>query len=79
MTASDPGASQPEPAADATATGQGWARKLGTGLGCLFLLVGGAVLVFVALAYVFNEPAIAIAAVALVVALAAYRSRQGKS
>lgn len=79
MTASDPGTSGPEPTSDASAGGQGWAGKLGTGLGCLFLLVGGAVLVFVALAYVFNEPAITLAAVALIVALVAYRSRKGKA
>lgn len=79
MTTPEPGPSGPEPAAGPAAGGQSWARKLGTGLGCLFLLVGGAVLAFVALAYFLNEPAITLAAVALVVALSAYGSRRGKS
>lgn len=78
MTAPDPGTSGSEPSAGTPASGQSLARKLGTGLGCLFLVVGGAVLVVVALAYVFNEPALALAAVALVVALVAYRSRRAK-
>lgn len=56
---------------------QRFLKAVGTGLGCLFLLVGGAVLVIVALAYFFEEPAIAIAAIALVVAMAAYKSRRG--
>lgn len=77
MTAPGSGPGGGEPADAAAPTGApGWIRTLGTGLGCLFLLVGGAVLVVVALAYVFNEPALALAAVALVVALVAYRSRR---
>lgn len=51
-------------------------RSLGTGLGCLFLLVGGAALVVVAPAYFFHQPALGVATVALVVAVAAYRSRR---
>lgn len=53
----------------------GLVRSLGTGPGCLLLLVGGAALVVVALAYFFHQPALGVAAVALVVAVAAYRSR----
>ena len=48
---------------------------LGTGLGCLFLLLGAVVLAVVALAYFFNEPALGVAVIALVVALAALKSR----
>ncbi len=53
----------------------GVVRSLGTGLGCLFLLLGTPVLVVVALAYFFDQPALGLAAIALVVAVAAYRSR----
>lgn len=58
---------------------KGIMRSLGTGVGCLLLLVGAAVLVVVALAYFFNEPALSLAAVALVVAVIAYRARRGTS
>ena len=55
------------------------ARSVGTGFGCVLLLVGAVILVMVGLAYVFNEPALTLAAVALVIAVVAYKSSRGRS
>ncbi len=52
-------------------------RSLGTGISCLVLLVVTLLFALVVVpAFFFNEPALSIAVLALIVAVAAYRSRR---